>query len=681
MSRKRPQPTPSIPVKAPITWPEASSLLILALVFLIPLIGGYVLMEPYGASSPWVMLINMFGIEKDLTMAVGISLGLVGLAYLLHKPTQFPGRHARHAVVLAIMAGWVLVCAALSPYHADALRQAGGWLAALAVIALVSRLNGTSRQWLMAALAVAGSMVAFLAVREYMSNLRGSPEWRVFGPFQSPNILAAYLCLTIPLTLGWLSRELRADLRMLAMIGWGLQVSALVLTGSRFGLLSAVVGIAVWLVWMLVRKQWDRATILRVTRAVAFALILAVACTGPLRNRMGAAPAAGAQEHSGQFRQMTWKGALNMVKAHPVVGVGPGCFAHGYSRTAITGYTRTAHQSYLQMASEMGVPGLLLWLGIGLGGIVVLLRSRQSDIPVPLLAGVAAGIVASSCHAMMDSDWQILTVLLTLSVLVGLCYIPGKDGIARQPKLLFNRSMAAVALLAGAWICLQAYHAQIGQYAMQSGDAATALASYDSILAACPFDGAAMMNKAIVQASNPAVSADAKVALLDAACKAMPTPRNFMMSAKVAESLTDMPGYQMKAAGYYQKLIEVDPVSPRGYVRYGDLLERMGRYTVAKVIYRRLVALEKSPAGQIRAVPELPETDYAFGYGGLARLAARDGDKMSAAAKYKEALRVIADDREARTHNVAMSAAKPREMSEQLDVLEREAKGWLSSDR
>ncbi len=676
MSRKRtniPSPTPVVHPVASVERPSAAAVVLILMVLLVPFIGGYVLMEPAGADGLVGILTGMFGTEKDMNMAAGITLSLAGLALMLHKPVKKSGRYMTMLIVMAV---WVVVCAVASPYHADAVRQAGCWLAALAVIAVVSRLSTSGKQQLMAAITLAGSLVAFMAVREYMGNLRSAPDWRVFGPFQSPNILAAYLCLTLPLTLGWLSQEIKAELRLLLMIGWGIQVSALVLTGSRFGILSAVIGVLIWLVWLTVQRQWDRRRVLSITRALAFGLIIAVLCTAPLKNRMGTAPNAGTQEHSGQFRAMTWKGTVNMVKAHPVTGVGPGCFAYGYARNAITGYTRTAHQSYLQLASELGVPGLLLWLGIGLGSLVVLVRSRQQLIPAPLMAGVAAGVVASGCHALMDSDWQILAVLMTLSVLVGLCYVPNVEMTDRPAHASARKLTAVLALVVGLWVCLGAYYAQIGQTALRSGDAPKATSVYNKLLALWPFDGTAMLNKAMSQMGDPSINSADKIKLVERACSLMPTPRNYMMAAKMADGLQN----PEKALVLYDQVLKVDPVSPRGYVRYAALLERLRMYPKAAVIYQMLVELEKSPAGQIRAVPELPETDFIFGHGGLARDAALRGKKRQAAEHYQEVLRLLAADVKARDANPTMNLAKPREMSDGLDALEREARSWLGTD-
>ena len=67
-------------------------------------------------------------------------------------------------------------------------------------------------------------------------------------------------------------------------------------------------------------------------------------------------------DKSSATRLVIWRGALEMIKAHPIVGVGLGRFGE-----LITGYAeldraRDAHNAYLITAAEMGLPALTLFL-------------------------------------------------------------------------------------------------------------------------------------------------------------------------------------------------------------------------------------------------------------------------------------------------------------------------------
>ena len=88
---------------------------------------------------------------------------------------------------------------------------------------------------------------------------------------------------------------------------------------------------------------------------------------------------AGLDNSTAQERLKLWDAALRMSKEHPVVGIGPGNYAH-FLKTYLPGTGRLdSHNSYLQMLAETGWPGLALYvLFFGLI-LVVLNRIRNAD--------------------------------------------------------------------------------------------------------------------------------------------------------------------------------------------------------------------------------------------------------------------------------------------------------------
>ena len=67
-------------------------------------------------------------------------------------------------------------------------------------------------------------------------------------------------------------------------------------------------------------------------------------------------------DKSSATRLVIWMGALQMVQAHPVLGVGLGRFSEMIVGYAELDRTRDAHNAYLITAAEMGVPALVLLL-------------------------------------------------------------------------------------------------------------------------------------------------------------------------------------------------------------------------------------------------------------------------------------------------------------------------------
>lgn len=92
-----------------------------------------------------------------------------------------------------------------------------------------------------------------------------------------------------------------------------------------------------------------------------------------------------AQNPSTGARLLMWKSTIQMTLAHPLTGTGWGTFADYYPayRSLLENTTsgQFAHNDYLQLAAEGGIPALLLQLGLMLGLLFQLKRSlkRASD--------------------------------------------------------------------------------------------------------------------------------------------------------------------------------------------------------------------------------------------------------------------------------------------------------------
>jgi len=117
-------------------------------------------------------------------------------------------------------------------------------------------------------------------------------------------------------------------------------------------------------------------------------------------------------ESSAANRVIIWKGALHMIQDHPWWGVGYGAFPQWIS--AYTGgkeVQRDAHNSYLLIAAEMGIPTLLVFLLV----LVVagyytwwLYRHTQDKFfqatALGFLAGLCALLVANMFGSRMDAQ-------------------------------------------------------------------------------------------------------------------------------------------------------------------------------------------------------------------------------------------------------------------------------------
>jgi O-antigen ligase len=203
-----------------------------------------------------------------------------------------------------------------------------------------------------------------------------------------PNFFAAMLLIPLSLSIGmfissrrWLSKALLAVCAAAAMM-------AIILTMSR-GALVAVVLLAGAYVFRLGLKM-------RAFAAVAVVLtLLAIVAPPTFWKRMQLDD----RTASGTGRTNVWVVAAQMIKHHPLGGVGLSNFPAAYASYAgaaphFEGYYKDSHNSYINILAEQGVVGLTLFLL----AVFFTLRRLQGAIAA-LGAARAPAILLVSCEA------------------------------------------------------------------------------------------------------------------------------------------------------------------------------------------------------------------------------------------------------------------------------------------
>ena len=220
---------------------------------------------------------------------------------------------------------------------------------------------------------------------------------RICSTLGNPNFLAAWLAGILPFLVWGLTP---AGLTLA-----GLATLALVLTGSKGGLLGLIAAAIATLAGMrraglIPPAASSRARILRwAVPAAGLALLLAVT-PADVRNRLllrapDTAEAAGteglARNESVRFRLLTWGQTLKMARQSPLLGVGLGRYQVVYPRYRLPEIIRMFGQhSYmtdhpenltLEIAAELGLAGACLWLW--LVGMAALAGWRRLADPNP----------------------------------------------------------------------------------------------------------------------------------------------------------------------------------------------------------------------------------------------------------------------------------------------------------
>ena len=242
------------------------------------------------------------------------------------------------------------------------------------------------------------------------------------------NFAAMYMVLCIPLGCLLFARARHRPWIWVWSGSTALMAAFLIATRARAawaGLLGAVaLAVAAFVMFKLLRRLPDRSASqrLRQTRrwAAACGLVCLVAFAAATRPRMGSmgyevqSPSKVGivqtlgyvlDEGGHRGRLQLWANTLDMVRDHPLLGVGIGNWQFLYPRydrgqiISSGAAPRRPHNDFLWIASELGLPGLAVYLwiaGLALFACVRLMRSAGSrtDFWMPLcLSASVAGIL------------------------------------------------------------------------------------------------------------------------------------------------------------------------------------------------------------------------------------------------------------------------------------------------
>lgn len=234
-----------------------------------------------------------------------------------------------------------------------------------------------------------GFAQADAAIRTGVTTLAGDVlQPRMAGSIGETNRFAQTMLMLIPLGIFRVIGERSIALRVLAGLMTVLLTLGVVLSFSRGG----AVGLAALLVALVILRT------VRAHHVLAIVAVLAVilAAFPQYGNRLTSLAAAGGFGEPGTAGEVdnsllsrateTLAAALVIVD-HPVIGVGPDMFPIHYEEYAnVVGIlirndaAREAHNLYLGVGAELGIPGLVVFLIIGGVTVRQLLKARRASI-------------------------------------------------------------------------------------------------------------------------------------------------------------------------------------------------------------------------------------------------------------------------------------------------------------
>lgn len=294
-------------------------------------------------------------VQSQLGKVAPALLTLTWLAVRLRR-RQPPLPTPLHAV-LALLAAVLAATAALHSAGPFSAEYTVRWLPFLVITAALA--DVASREvpirWLLLA-AAAGATVAGGGA---LFSLVVGGEARASGPQPDPNDLAYFLVAAVPL-LAALHRRGRGAVLAVAGI---MLVAGATATFSRGGAL----GLAAATGWLLLRRVLPWRVLAAVVASVAGLGLAVLLFAGPQLDRALQEKKYIAASNV-DTRELRWQAAARMLTAHPVLGVGPGGFREHYAAEShdaeVDEQTPVAHNMYLEVAAELGLPGFALFAGV-----------------------------------------------------------------------------------------------------------------------------------------------------------------------------------------------------------------------------------------------------------------------------------------------------------------------------
>ena len=236
---------------------------------------------------------------------------------------------------------------------------------------------------------------------------------RVYSFLGNPNLLAGYLMPALPTgviaAIYWRSWSMKVLSAIVAILG----AFCITQTQSRGGLM----GLAAesFMIVLLLVYWWGKRlptwTLPTVFGGMAGAIALGTILVPTLRKRVGSI--FGTEDSSNAFRVNVWASVLNMVKAKPILGIGPGnkAFNQIYPQYQRSGYSALgAYSVPLELTVETGFIGLICygWLifTIFSQGWIALNRLRidRDSTGLWIIAAIAT-LVGMMVHGLVDTVW------------------------------------------------------------------------------------------------------------------------------------------------------------------------------------------------------------------------------------------------------------------------------------
>ena len=383
----------------------------------------------FDSITEWCLYVLVFAVtfsNSIVEIASTVMIVTWGLGVILRKDfrkLKFPA-----ALILAAYFAWVLLSCFNSAHSSESFR---GIFKALqySFIFMVAATQVWTGPKIKKFLYIVIGAVVFVGVDGMFQYITGTdfirgrtliPDdylRRISASFIHPNDFGAYLMVMASLLVSMLIFS-KNGLKRTLMFSSGLAIVTvcLFLTASRGA-------------WMSFAAAFITVGMLKGKRIAALfvVILISIFVFMPSQTRQRIYETANFESGTTWERVMIWQGNVNMIKEHPVLGFGVNTYSKHFPDYKPEGYPddRYAHNCYLQMASEIGIVGAMLFLVFI---AVALFSSFKRIVSMPdgerksLAVGLFGGSVGFVLNSAVDTHLYSLTLAVFFYILLGFVF-------------------------------------------------------------------------------------------------------------------------------------------------------------------------------------------------------------------------------------------------------------------
>jgi len=519
-------------------------------------------------------------------------------------------------LMLSALFFWLAIGVPASPTRYAAIVDFARWVSAFAALVGCCFLLGRDKGPRIAAYALFAGMAVLgvIGFAEFAYQSQIAANWRIFAGWHNPNALAGILIVGLPLGMGlFVGAEERLE-KLLLGFGMGAILCALWFTGSKGGILAATVGIVAFALISLIKRGlpagWWKGILVALIAGAGLILLFGLgawtAGTSSVAGRLGEG---GAAEQSVGFRSQLWKDSAKVIASRPFIGHGAGSYSITIRKEGNTLGSELAHQTYLQIAAEIGIVGLAIAIGLIVVWLFTVLRKHPSEPPerAALRYAIVAAVLAIGANGLVESNLSYFGIRMALFALLGIGLNLSVDGLVPERVPVALRAVVASLLaigvgytLVGAAIADNAVSRALGVMSDRPGEAQRLLQFAHKV---APADPQPMFQLAkLASAMNDWETARA---LAETAARRNPDASSYSVLAHAEGKL----GNRAEAVAAMDAAIAAEPNDPYWRAQKFELLREMAMYDDAEAAARDAIQAEERLETMPNALPWLVSTD------------------------------------------------------------------------